>query len=44
MNTESENAEVKKRLNANEDLLQKVIKRKLERFGHIARMYNSRKI
>jgi len=33
-----------KRLNAKEDLLHKVMKRKLQLFGHIARMDKSRKI
>jgi len=38
------NVEIRKRFNAKEDLLQKVMKSKLELFGHIARMDNSRKI
>jgi len=38
------NVEIRKRLNAKEDLLHKVMKRKLELVVHIARMDNSRKI
>jgi len=38
------NVEIRKRLKIKEDLLHKLMKRKLELFGHIARMDNSRKI
>jgi len=38
------NVEIRNCLNKKEDLLQKVMKRKLKLFGHIARIDNSRKI
>ena len=38
------NREVRKRLNIKADMVQDIIKRKLELFGHICRMRNGRKI
>jgi len=38
------NVAIRKRLNIKEDLLHKLMKRKLELFSHIARMENSTKI
>ena len=38
------NVEVRKRLKIREDLMQAVMRRKLNLFGHICRMDNSRKI
>jgi len=36
--------DIRKRLNAKHRLVQRVMKKKLESFGHIARMDNSREI
>ena len=38
------NVEIRKCLNIKEDIIQKIMKRKLELFGHIVRMDDSRKI
>ena len=38
------NSDIRKHRDINEDLVQKVMKRKMDLFGHIARMNNSRKI
>jgi len=38
------NVKIRKRLNVKDDLLHNIMKRKLELFGHTARIDNSRKI